>query len=85
VWVNMDVKFVEDQPKSTEKPAKTGQIDLLRRIFIPIERRTAEGTLVFKTSDKEMYARLDDGSIRRTTPKQRGKAARRADKAARRK
>jgi hypothetical protein len=58
----------------TEKPS----LDLLRRVFVPIERRTVKGTLVFKTQDGDMYARLADGSIRRTHPKVNGKDARRA-------
>ncbi len=49
-------------------------LDPLRRVFIPIERRTANGTLVFKTTDGELYARLSDGSIRRAHPKVKGKA-----------
>lgn len=60
------------------------KIDPLDRIWIPIEKRTAKGTLVFRTSDRETYARLDDGSIRRVDKKARGKAARRAERAARR-
>lgn len=60
-------------------------IDPLRRVFVPIEKRTAKGTIVFRTSDKTMYARLEEGGpIRRVVPKIRGKAARRADKLARR-
>jgi hypothetical protein len=46
--------------------------------LVPIERRTVKGTLVFKTHDGDMYARLADGSIRRTYPKVNGKDARRA-------
>lgn len=63
--------------------ATTEKIDPLKRIFVPIEKRTAAGTLVFRTSDKQVYARLDDGSIRRAEKKIKGKAARRADKFAR--
>lgn len=76
----MNVKMPDDALKLAET-----KFNSLKRIFIPIERRTAKGTLVFCTSDKEIYARLDDGSIRRTTSKVKGKAARRANKAARRK
>jgi hypothetical protein len=50
-------------------------IDPLRRVFIPIERRTSNGTTVFKTQDKMVYARLEDGSIRRAIPKVNGKHA----------
>lgn len=69
----------------THKP-ESPEIDPLRRVFVPRETRTANGTLVFRTiSDGMVYARLKDGSIRRAIPKLRGKAARRADKRARRK
>lgn len=58
--------------------------DPLRRVFIPVEKRTTQGTLVFRTLDKQMYARLDNGSIRRATPKVNGKEARKARARARR-
>ena len=57
--------------------AQPAPIDPLRRVFVPIEKRTEKGTMVFKTLDNTHYARLEDGSIRRTTPKEHGKAARR--------
>lgn len=72
------------EPQVTAKDAKVQEIDPLRRVFVPIEKRTSQGTWVFRTQDNEMYARLTDGSIRRATPKLRGKTARRADKLARR-
>lgn len=59
-------------------------LDPLTRVFKPIERRTTAGTMVFKTHDNLVYARLNDGSMRRAIPKVRGKAARRADKKMRR-
>lgn len=59
-------------------------LDPLRRVFVPIERKTEKGTTVFRTTDKMIYARLTDGSIRRAVPKARGKSARRADKEQRR-
>ena len=61
------------------------EIDLLRRVFVPIEKRTPNGTIVFRTTDKQVYCRLDDGSIRRATPKVNGKQARRLRAKARRK
>lgn len=67
----MNVKMPGDETKLAET-----KINPLERIFIPIEKRTEAGTLVFRTSDKEVYACLEDGSIRRATPKQ-GKVARR--------
>lgn len=70
---------MEEQPKDDVKQQAIDQgssIDPLRRVFIPIEKRTANGTLVFRTHDHEMYARLGDGSIRRVTPKVNGKQAR---------
>ena len=51
-------------------------IDPSRRVFVPIERKTANGTWVFRTLDNEMYCRLPDGSIRSTTKKMNGKLAR---------
>jgi hypothetical protein len=62
---------------------KETKIDLLRRVFVPVEKRTAAGTLVFRTLDNQVYVRLEDGSIRRSDRKVRGKTARRADKCAR--
>ena len=57
------------------------RIDPLRRIFIPVE--DIHG--VFRTHDGITYRRgRVSGVIRRTTPKVRGKAARRADKLERR-
>lgn len=58
-------------------------IDPLRRVFVPIEKRTVAGTWVFRTTDRQLYARAGDGSIRRADKKVRGKSARRADKKAR--
>lgn len=51
-------------------------IDPLKRVFVPIEKRTSKGTLVFRTLDGDIYARLDDGSIRRARKKVNGKVAR---------
>lgn len=67
----------------THKPEKP-PLDPLRRVFVPVERRTPNGTTVFKTHDNRVYARLEDGSIRRAVRKARGKAARRRDKETRR-
>lgn len=60
------------------------EIDPLRRVFVPKETRTSKGTLVFRTMDGDVYARLGDGSIRRATPKVNGKKARRDRQRARR-
>lgn len=59
------------------------QIDPLKRVFVPVEKRTEKGTTVFRTLDKQVYARLEDGSIRRAVPRVRGKAAKRARRACR--
>ncbi len=59
------------KPADDHKPP----IDLLRRVFVPVEKRTAKGT-VFRTIDKTLYTRMKDGSIRRVHPKTNGKAAR---------
>jgi hypothetical protein len=69
----MDDQLNKDQAiAGTPKPS----IDPLRRVFVPIERKTPAGTWVFRTLDREMYARAGDGSIRRVTPKVNGKVAR---------
>lgn len=71
---------MEDQLKDGQRQGRADQqpsIDPLRRVFVPIEKRTLNGTLVFKTHDKTIYARLDNGSIRRAVPKVNGKVARR--------
>jgi hypothetical protein len=60
------------------------EIDLLKRVWVPREATTPNGTIVFRTHDKELYARLSDGSIRCVARKARGKVARRADREARR-
>ena len=59
---------------------KETKLDPLCRIFVPIERPTDSNTFIFRTTDKETYERLEDGSIHRINRKVRGKAARRADK-----
>lgn len=60
-----------------EKPT----IDPARRVLIPIERMTAKGTVVFRTTDNRVYARVEPGApIHRAIPKTRGKKARAADK-----
>ena len=67
---------LKDRLATTAAPSQQSHIDPLRRILIPIERRTSNGTLVFRTTDNEMYVRLENGSIRRVTPKVNGKVAR---------
>jgi hypothetical protein len=78
---------MDDQLKDVERGTTADDhkptTDLLRRVFIPIERRTVKGTFVFKTMDGELYVRLDDGSIRRARPKINGKQARKARRACR--
>lgn len=66
-----------DQRPSID-PLRCAPLDPLKRVFVPIERVTAKGTRVFKTTDGDIYARLSDGSIRRAHPKVNGKIARRA-------
>ncbi len=69
-----------------ETPVEKPIIDPLRRVFIPVEKRTSRGTIVFKTTDGRLYARVDEGMpMCRATPKIRGKKARALDKLARRK
>ena len=66
---------MDDQLKDG-KADQQPSIDPLRRVFVPIEKRTPAGTLVFRTSDKTLYFRASDGSIRHSTPKVNGKQAR---------
>lgn len=57
------------------------QIDPLRRVWIPIERKTIMGQTTFSTHDKVVYGRLANGVIRRAIPKVNGKEARKARRA----
>lgn len=60
-------------------PNETPALDPLKRVFVPIEKHG-----VFRTTDREVYVRLFTGQIVCATPKVRGKAARKADRAQRR-
>jgi hypothetical protein len=79
----MEDQFDDGLPARQAAPVlKTGfdqqsSIDPSRRVFVPIEKRTAKGTIVFQTLDKQVYARLESGEIRRATPKIHGKEAKR--------
>ena len=78
---------MDTHPRSTEggkPPAAQPPPDLLRRVFVPIEKRNLDGTLSFRTLDNTRYKRLQDGSIRRVTPKVNGVEARKARAALRR-
>ena len=55
-------------------------MDPLRRVFVPREDPMGR----FRTHDGEAYRRDSAGTIRRASPKVRGKAARKAAKSARR-
>ena len=44
-------------------------IDPLRRVFVPIEKKNVMGQFTFQTKDGKQYIRRADGSIRRNTPK----------------
>lgn len=60
-----------------QKPA----IDPLRRVLVPIEKKTSKGTIVFRTTDNRVYARVEEGGpMFRAVPKERGKHARALDK-----
>jgi hypothetical protein len=59
------------------------EIDPLYRVFVPIEGRALDGTVTFRTTDREEYRRLPDGSIRLLRLKVNGKAARKARRQAR--
>lgn len=67
---------LEDGPK--QEADQKYPIDPLRRVFVPREHKTSLGTIVFRTLDREVYCRLEDGSIRRTKPKVNGKHAKKA-------
>lgn len=69
---------LKDGPAVTTASNQKPSIDPLRRVFVPIEKRTPNGTWVFKTTDQTMYFRAPDGSMRRVQPKVNGKDARRA-------
>lgn len=56
--------------------AKPPDVDPLRRGYFPIEKRTVNGTWVFRTVDGEQYCRAPDGSIRSVTKRVNGKVAR---------
>ena len=58
----MDNQLKDGQPKG---PDQQQPIDLLRRVFIPIEYKTSSGDYVFRTTDGQAYRRGPDGSIRR--------------------
>ena len=68
---------MDTQPHGASAAVTTPSLDPLRRVFVPIEKRTLNGTLVFRTMDNQMYCRLASGSIRRVTPKVNGKVAKR--------
>jgi hypothetical protein len=55
-----------------DKDKKAEPIDLLRRVFVPIEKRNIDGTYSFRTQDKREYVRMQDGSIRRAGVKRKG-------------
>jgi hypothetical protein len=68
----MDIQLKDAANKAVDQQRP---IDLTRRIFIPIEKRQSDGTVVFKTLDHTQYQRCEDGSIRRIHPKVNGKQA----------
>lgn len=63
---------------------EASQIDPLRRVFVPVERKNTDGTYVLRTHDKTTYIRGADGVLRRQIPKMNGKDARRARRMMRR-
>ena len=85
---------MDSQPKDDRKPSDTvdqrSPESSSRRIFKmsegfkPTEHKTSAGTIVFRTTDDMVYCRLPNDVIRRSTPKIRGKSARRAEREARR-
>jgi hypothetical protein len=70
------------ESKATEQPRREWNP---RHAFIPNERRVDERHTAFRTHDQSIYVRhVESGVIRRAQPKTKGKAARRAEKLARR-
>lgn len=69
-------------PVSTETASDNAPmpIDPLKRVFLPLE--TSQG--VIRTVDGRLYLRGKNGSIKRARPKAKGKAARRAEREAKR-
>jgi hypothetical protein len=66
--------MTRDELRTQQQAAR----DQAGRALVPYEFQGA-----FRTSDKEQYRRVKTGAIVRATPKVRGKAARKAEKAAR--
>jgi len=66
----------------TEKPVEefTTAEQLRRRVFVPIEHPTSAGTHVFRTCDRTVYRRDEQGVIRRMHPKPQTKKERRRAK-----
>jgi len=63
----------------SETRDRTSPEYVLHRVFVPIEKRITPGlkATVFRTTDREVYVRLESGAIRRASgPKANGKQAR---------
>ena len=72
------------EKRSADGTLNQQPINPLQRVFIPIEKRNVLGQLTFQTLDRTKYVRHVSGAFVRAVPKMRGKAARRAEKQARR-
>jgi len=65
-------------------PLQVEPLDPLRRVFVPIEKRTLDGAWTFKTSDGEKYLRHPKtGAMVNVSKTRGGKAAKKARRQAR--
>jgi len=79
----LDSETLVTVPLEETKANVSEPIDPLRRVWIPIEKKLPDGNMLFRTTDKTVYVRLQNGAIMRARPKLRGKAARKAERIAR--
>jgi len=81
-----------DNDNATEQPTGDVQsrvnepvVNPLRRVFVPIEKRMADGNFRLRTTDRTRYTRnAHTGTIFRADPKPLNKHARRREQAAQR-
>jgi hypothetical protein len=81
----MDDQLKDDMTGQRSGVDQRHPIDPLRCVFVPKQGITADGRHVFATHDHMLYVRDSEyGPMRRAISKVKGKAARKADKKARR-
>lgn len=69
---------MDNQLKDGQRPDQQQPIDLLRRVFVPIEYPTSNGEFVFRSTDGQAYKRDKTGAIRRLGKKPNNKRRRNA-------